>query len=104
MMKKNILLLLILMTIPGLLFASTYGKPYGSNDDTVIEKDDVKTIDQINRSTIFDDVQEPVEQEEEPVVPELEPSSDARESVPDPEEATIENEQPPAEEQEPAAQ
>ena len=103
-MKKNILLLLILIIVPGLLFASTYGKPYGSSDDTAVEKDDVKTIDQINRSTIFDDVQEPVEQEEEPVVPELEPSSDARESVPDPEEATIENEQPPAEEQEPAAQ
>ena len=103
-MKKTILLLLILITAPGILFASTYGKPYGSNDDTAVEKDDVKTIDQINRSTVFEDVEEPVEQEVEPVEPELEPSSDEGETVPDPEENRSEDEQPPVEVQEPAPQ
>lgn len=56
-MKTLILAVLLLCTafIPFLVESSTYGRPYGSTDETEMERNDVKSIDQINRSTSIDD-------------------------------------------------
>lgn len=91
-MKKQILAVLIMLAIPGALFASSYGKPYGSSDETAVERSDVKTIDQLNRSIEFEEPAEPVEQE--PVITESDPEPPVEEAAP------VENEQPPMEEQE----
>ncbi|PLX88513.1 MAG: hypothetical protein C0619_12485 [Desulfuromonas sp.] len=80
-MKKYVFTVLIALAIPGVLFASTYGKPYGTSDETPVERSDVKTIDQLNRSTEIEDSKE----SEEPVV-EPEPALD--EAIPEPDTQT----------------
>ena len=92
-MKRPVLAVLILLAIPAVLFASSYGKPYGASDETASERSDVKTIDQLNRSTDFEDPAEAVEQEPVPVENDPEPPA-VEDSVAD------ENQPPPAEEQE----
>lgn len=98
-MRSYLLTFLIVVAIPGLLFASTYGKPYGATDESKIEKSDVKTIDQLNQTTELEVVQEPVEQE-----PEAEPVAGENAPVPEPEAAQEENQPPPPELEEPSAQ
>lgn len=80
-MKILILAVLFLSTAfsPFTTESSTYGKPYGSTDETEMERSDVKTIDQINRSTSIDD--------EEILEPEsgdaAEPAENEQESAPE---------------------
>lgn len=69
-MKKILFTLVLLAVFPTLLFASTYGKPYGSDDTTEVEKSDVKTIDQINRATEIIEEEKPAEEVLEPAVDE----------------------------------
>jgi len=90
-MKKYFLAILLAATIPGVLFASTYGKPYGANDETPMERSDVKTIDQLNRST---EIEERAKQEEqEPVIEE--PNPDIEEPKPEIEEPNQDPDQEP---------
>lgn len=96
-MKKYFLTVLILLAIPSALIASTYGKPYGSDDATEIEKSDVKTIDQINRSTEIEDEGMPLEQEAEQI-----PATSDSASVPDDDSPSEENELSPLEKESPS--
>lgn len=93
-MNKHILIVLVLLSIPGALYASTYGQPYGSNDATEMEQSNVKTIDQINRSTEIEEPAESVEQEVEPV-----PEENNQEDVPESDSEPAENESPIPEQQ-----
>ncbi|MDT8419444.1 MAG: hypothetical protein RQ754_03350 [Desulfuromonadales bacterium] len=80
-MKKYLFIVLIALVVPGGVFASTYGKPYGATDETAVERSDVKTIDQLNRSTELEETKEP----EEPVV---EPEPAVEEPIPEPDAQT----------------
>lgn len=63
-MKSYVLALLLMLALPNVLFASTYGKPYGADDATEVEQADVKSIDEINRTTEIEEPEAPVVQDD----------------------------------------
>jgi len=93
-MKKQILIVLAMLAIPGSLSATTYGQPYGADDATEMEQGDVKSIYQINRSTEIEEPAEPAEQEVE-----LVPEESNQEAVPESDLVPNENEPPISEQQ-----